>query len=166
MDTHNIRSQFERAYDELADPIFRHCYFRLSNRERALEVTQEVFMKTWDYIREGNTIDNFRAFLYKVANNLIINEYRKKTAVSLDALSDEKHFEVPEDTHTSVADVVEGKRIVTKLDELEPQYKDVIYLRYLDSFSVKEIAQLLNESENTISVRLHRAIKKLRELYA
>ena len=45
--------EFLRAYEEFADAIFRHCYFRISDREVAKDLTQETFTRTWKYIVDG-----------------------------------------------------------------------------------------------------------------
>jgi len=66
--------QFIDAYDKYSEAIFRHCYYRVFDRERAKDFVQETFCKTWKYIVDGNDIENIRAFLYKTANNLIIDE--------------------------------------------------------------------------------------------
>ena len=81
-----IMEQFTKAYDELSDAIFRHCWFRIGDRERAKDLMQETFTKSWQYISRGEKVDNLKAFLYRVANNLIIDEYRKKKELSLDNL--------------------------------------------------------------------------------
>lgn len=66
------------AYDAYADAIFRHCYFRVFSRERAKELMQETFLRAWDQMVKGEEIRHMRGFLYRVANNLIIDESRKK----------------------------------------------------------------------------------------
>ena len=84
-----LEKQFLKAYDEFADPIFRHCYFRVFNRERAKDLMQETFTKTWEYLNQSpitnheSRITNMRAFLYRVANNLIIDNSRQKDERSL-----------------------------------------------------------------------------------
>ena len=77
---------FSDAYEEYKDAIFRHCYFHTFDREQAKDAMQETFIKTWQYLESGHKIDNLRAFLYKVATNLIINAARKKKSVSLEGL--------------------------------------------------------------------------------
>src|SRR3989344_4975700 len=102
MDKETLKREVAKAYDDFADAIFRHCYFRLSNRERAKELMQETFMRVWGYIERGNTIEftKIKPFLYKTASNLIIDEYRRnKNEVSLDRLR-EDGFEVVEEATT------------------------------------------------------------------
>ena len=70
------------------DAIFRHCYFRVFDRERARDLVQETFLKTWEYLTRGHDIENIRAFLYRVATNLIIDDSRRKKEISLEQLSE------------------------------------------------------------------------------
>ena len=81
--------EFSSAYESFSDALFRHCYFRLYDREKSKDIVQEAFIKTWEYSLKGQEIENTRAFLYKVLNNLIIDEIRKKKALSLEILLEE-----------------------------------------------------------------------------
>ena len=76
--------EFSALYHQHADAIYRHCYFRVHNKDLAEDLTQETFIKTWKYIIEGKEIKNMKAFLYRVALNLIIDHSRKKTALVFD----------------------------------------------------------------------------------
>ena len=81
---------FLKAFDEYADALFRHAIIRLSDRERAIELVHDTFTKAWGYAREGNTIEAYRPFLYKVLGNLIIDEYRRRRTESLDAILEDE----------------------------------------------------------------------------
>ena len=59
--------RFLKAFDEYADALFRHAVYRLSDRERAIEIVHDTFTKVWTYIRNGHEIDSDKPFLYKVA---------------------------------------------------------------------------------------------------
>ena len=82
----HIESAYLAAFEENADALFRHASYRVSDRERARDLTQDTFLKTWDYLSGGGEIRNFKSFLYRTMHNLIIDEYRKKKSSSLDAL--------------------------------------------------------------------------------
>src|SRR5579863_136343 len=95
MDAFNVpqnqkEKEFLEAYQHYADAIYRHCYFRVYNKELAEDLTQETFIKTWKYITEGKEIKNLKAFLYKVAVNLIIDNSRKKTALVFDDIKEKE----------------------------------------------------------------------------
>ncbi|MDO8600761.1 MAG: RNA polymerase sigma factor [bacterium] len=153
---------FIKAYDDFSDAIFRHCYFRVGNRELARDLMQETFTRTWTHISAEKPLQNIRAFLYRVATNLIIDESRKKKTSSLDGLR-EQGFDPGEDTREKLTASVDAKIVLRVLETLSPEYRAVVTMRYVDDFSPKEIAEVLGESENAVSVRLHRAIQKLRE---
>ncbi|MDP2641355.1 MAG: sigma-70 family RNA polymerase sigma factor [Candidatus Yanofskybacteria bacterium] len=152
--------EFVALYDRCADAIFRHCCFRLFEYESARDVTQETFTRTWKYIAEGGTVHNMRAFLYRVANNLIVDISRKRKVSSLHAIQ-EKGFDIGfEDPGISIQRM-DAKAAFVLLRKLNVKYRDVIVMRYIDELTVREIAGILGESENTISVRIHRGIQKL-----
>ena len=158
-----LEKQFLKAYDEFATPIFRHCYFRVFNRERAKDLMQETFTKTWEYMQKGTTLDNIRAFLYRVANNLIIDNSRKKKEASLDQLQEEG-FDPGEDTRDRLTNFLEAGTVIKVLTKLNPKYRQAIQMRYIDDLTPKEIAEAIGESENNVSVRLHRGLKELRDI--
>ncbi|MDP2655918.1 MAG: RNA polymerase sigma factor [bacterium] len=165
MDQHTeMEKSFLKLYDEFAGPIFRHCYFRVSSREVAEDLTQESFMRIWNHLAEGKVIDNQKAFLYKIAGNLIIDYYRKKKNVSLDALS-ENGFNPTGDDASSILDYSEGQHALLLVEKLEPPYRETITLRYVNDLSISEISEVIGESENVVSVRIHRGIEKLKKLF-
>ncbi len=161
--------RFLKAFDDYNDALFRHAFMRISNRERALDIVHDAYTKVWSYIRGGYEIDNFRPFLYKVLNNLIIDEYRKRKELSLDAMMevegvDEGSFdELSENTVESLAATIDGRKAFELLIELPDQYREVIIYRFIDQLGPREISELIEESENVVSVRIHRALKMLRQ---
>ncbi len=161
-------ARFLEAFDEYNDALFRHATLRINNRERATDLVHDTYTKVWGYIRKGYEIDSFRPFLYKVLNNLIIDEYRKKKDSSLDALFeqegvDEGSFaELTESSVESLAATIDGRKAFELLEEVPDQYREVIILRFVDGLGPKEISVLIEETENVVSVRLHRGLRILR----
>ena len=151
------------AYDQYADAIFRHCYFRVFNRERGKELMQETFLRTWQYMSGGKTVDNMRAFLYRIANNLIIDESRKKKEVSLETLQEEGWDPAGEDGNKTVQSKLQEREILETLTQLDAPYREVFILRHIDGLKPADIADVLGESANTVSVRLHRAVDQLKK---
>lgn len=162
-------TRFLKAFEEYNDALFRHAFLRISNRERAVDLVHDTFTKVWSYIRDGYEIDSFRPFLYKVLNNLIIDEYRKRKEASLDTLLekegvDEGSFdELSESSVEMLAATIDGRKAFELLEELPDQYREVILYRFVDQLGPREISELIEESENVISVRIHRGLKLLRQ---
>ena len=163
LDTDTEReNKFLEVYEDLADPVFRHCYFRLSDREKAKDLVQETFKRLWESMDKNQTIGNYRAFVFRIANNLIIDSYRKKKEESLDTLQDEG-YDVSSDDHEIILKSVMGREVMALLDQLGGTYRDVIVMRFIDDLPVYEIAVILGVSENVVSVRIHRGLALLRK---
>ena len=127
-------------------------------------------MKTWLYISNSSQkIDNIRALLYRIAGNIIIDEYRKqsRTDNKLESLEDmaEFGFDPGFDEIESLIDKIDGKIAMKLVEELPEIYSEVLFLRYSGNQTIPEIAQVLSLTENVISVRINRGIKKLKEIY-
>lgn len=158
------KESYLKAYEDFADAIFRHCYFRMSDKEKAKDLMQETFIKVWEYtIVNNNTVYNMRAFLYKTANNLIIDEYRKKKSLSLETLR-EDGFEPVSTDHENMELAISTKEVLKFIGELDPKYREVVVMRYVDDLSPKEIAEITGENKNNISVRINRGVQKLKAL--
>ncbi|MDP2647951.1 MAG: RNA polymerase sigma factor [Candidatus Yanofskybacteria bacterium] len=155
--------EFLDGYDQWSDALFRHCFFRVRDRETAKDIVQETYIKTWHYIQRGHEIENLRAFLYRVANNLIIDWSRKKKESSLDSLMNQG-FDVPMYVKDRYDAVIEGRHILEIIKDMDPKYRDAILMRYIDDLTPKEISQVVDESENVISVRIHRGLQQLRKI--
>lgn len=160
-----IERDFLVAYDENADALFRHCFARVRDRELALDIVQETFVRTWEYLAKGKHIEYPRAFLYRSLNNYLVDTMRKKRPASLDAMIEEIGFEpegVPDLSAETREEMGEAVQLLTHLDEM---HAAVVTMRYIDEMKTSEIANVLNVSENVVSVRLHRGMKRLRELW-
>lgn len=166
------RQEFADGFERYSDELFRHASLRLRDRDRAVELTQECFLKAWDYAQKGEDIRELRPFLYRTLRHLIIDEYRRKKATSLEAMVENvEGAEVgdllpPDESNTLEAAVerFDGKRALRALQELPDAYKETLTLRYVDGLSPREIGEIVGETENAVSVRIHRGLKKLRAM--
>lgn len=163
-----LKKRFTEIYNTQSDSVFRFCLFRVSNRDNSLDIVSETFMRYWDALISGQDIKNDKAFLFTISRNLIIDYYRKKKSVSLDGLLEETEDSsfLMEDKSSSLNTEVssDARMVLEKINELEPSYRQVIYLRFVEGFKPKEIADILNVSSNVVSVRLLRALEKLRAI--
>lgn len=158
LQSHN--EAFIDYYEKFGDDIFRFCMVKTSNRDNSLDITQETFMKFWSYLVSDDDIANHRALLYRIANNLIIDGYRKKKDVLLESY----HDELVDDPQQRMEDVIDGEKALTLLKKLPESTREIVSLRFVDDLSVSEIANIVNKDSKTVSVYLHRGLKKLNEL--
>jgi RNA polymerase sigma-70 factor (ECF subfamily) len=151
-----------KAYHEHADALFRYCLVKLSSREKSLDAVQEIYMRTWQYLSEDKEINNMKSFLFTVAYRLIIDGYRKKKTDSLDSMI-ETGFDIDDGNDLPLLSV-DAEKALKALHELEIEDKDIMIFRFVNGFGPKEISEVTGLSENVISVRIHRALNKLREV--
>ncbi len=151
---------FMEAFDSYSDAIFRFCVVKVSDTERAEDMTQEVFMRFWKSLQEGKDITNPRAFLYTIASNLAKDWYKRKKSESLDVHIDNGF--TPEGKDLSPATLAEYQEALAAMADLEERDREVLYLRFVEGLEPKQIADILGETANVISVRLNRAMAKLR----
>lgn len=153
---------FIAAYDAHADAIFRYCYFRVFDRERAKELMQDTFLRAWEYVQKGTEVENLRALLYRIAHNLSVNEVRRHKAYSIDEMQEVAGYD-PEDHQTrSPEEEAEVSLVLRHIARLDPAQREVLTLRYIEGLSVSDIAAIRKELPNTVSVRIARALKELR----
>lgn len=162
--------QFNDLYISETDALFRYCFFRTSDREQAKDIIQEAFMRLWDaLVKDADKIKNPRALLFKITSNLVIDWYRKKKAVSLDNLLDsesgDNDLQISDDSFEQIEIQSEGKIFLKHISSLEPTHQQVVYLRYVEDLSPKEIAEIVGLSVNVVSVRINRGIEILKKKY-
>ena len=158
--------EFTKAYDTYAVPILRHISFRVSNKDVAQDLTQETFFRAWRFIssKEGAVkIKSFKAFLYRIANNLVIDYYRKKKeTVSLEDIQ-QKELIVQALQEEEAEARIEKAVMEKHLAELKDEYRQILLYRYVDDLSVSEISEMMGKTKDNVSVTTHRALKALRK---
>ncbi|MDO8668361.1 MAG: RNA polymerase sigma factor [bacterium] len=158
------KNAFLEMHNYYAPKIFRHIYYRIGSKEAAQDTTQQVFFKVWEYIvNSDNKIDNLNAFIYRTANNLVTDYYRKseRKNLALDDIAENKLATEP----SYISEVDQGleiAKIKKALLSISTEHQQLIVWRYLDDLSIGQIAELSNKSRNAIYVCLHRALKELK----
>ena len=150
---------FDRLYTSYADDVLRVAYFYLGDRQKAEDVTQDVFVRLLTRTPEIEP-GHEKAWLLKVALNRCRDLWRaawvKRVVLGspFDCIPGPDEIEM----RTEKADLMEA------VNRLSPSFKEVLLLHYYQGFGISEIAQMLDLPEGTISSRLSRARKKLEQI--
>ncbi|MDE2399682.1 MAG: RNA polymerase sigma factor [Patescibacteria group bacterium] len=163
MDTEedNKRTMFIELYDTYGDAIFRFCYFKTGDREVAKDLAQDVFIKVFNHLKKEE-VGSHKSFIYTVAKNTVIDFWRKSKSITENSLPDGFFESIA--AKDNMETYLDYSIFLSLLDKLSPSDREIIVLRYVEDMSPKDMAELLDERENTISVRVSRAREKLREL--
>ncbi len=157
---------FSRVYDDHIDQIYRFVLFKVSSKEIAEDITSEVFLKTWQYIQDrSKEIGDIRAFLYRIARNLVIDFYRERAKNSTIPL-DENFINLPnkEDIRITVEQKDSLEEIYRAMRKLKNEYQEVLLLRFVDELSTSEIASVLEKKRGAVRVLLSRAERALKNI--
>jgi RNA polymerase sigma-70 factor (ECF subfamily) len=158
------QAQLIAAHHDYERGLHLHAFFKIRNRATGDDLVQETFLKTWHYLVMGGKIDTMKAFLYHVLNNLIVDDYRKRKTISLDALM-EKGIEPSIVRTAQPFDILDGKTALLLIQRLPQRYQRVIRMRYVQDLSLQEISLITGQSKNAIAVQIHRGLEKLKLLY-
>lgn len=159
---------FEQVYLQYSDKIFRFVYFKTNNACLAEDITSEVFIRAWKNWEKFKP-DYTKAWFYKIANNLLIDHWRRqknKKDVSLEKIVDDG-FEPSnnEDLIEKISKDEKIKKLNKALESLPENLREVAILRFINELSAKEVSEILNLSEVNVRVLQHRALLKLKEVF-
>ncbi|OGY90853.1 MAG: hypothetical protein A3H70_03940 [Candidatus Komeilibacteria bacterium RIFCSPLOWO2_02_FULL_48_11] len=157
---------FGRLYDKYVVKIYRFVSFRVGSKESAEDLTAEIFLKTWQYVKQGSRqIENVKALIYRIAANAIIDHYRQSGNEYL-ALSEDCWNQIVD--QTSLSDEAQKKddlrQVYQAIKFLSPADRELVLMRYSNDLSVKEIAEILGKNPGAIRTALHRALKTLKAI--
>ena len=151
---------FGELYTHHATKIYRYVYYNVHSRERAEDITQEVFLKAWKAIGSCKGKEKtFSSWLYRIAHNLIIDKLRK----SQKQLSHEA--ELPEDIRDNSDRMeinLEQRDLLKVIDVLPPNQKQVILMKFIEDMDNREIAETMGKSTGAIRILQMRALETLR----
>ncbi len=156
------KKEFARLYDQFVEKIYRFIFLKVSSKETAEDLTSQVFLRFWQ-AREG--VKDSRAFLYRIARNLVIDFYRQKGKAPL--LSEEVMVSLADEKANTEYRVVLASDVAAIKDSLakiKPEHSEAIILHYLDDLPISEVAKILERPEGTVRVMLHRGLEELREI--
>jgi RNA polymerase sigma factor (sigma-70 family) len=156
---------FRELYDRYANPLYRYFYNRMwKNHEKAQDFVQDLMTKI---IKNPDSFDSsrkFKTWIFSVANNMTINEYKKQSVRSNTTGGLDEDFGVLSDELAldHQVDLRQFKSALQQeLEQMDEKHRQVFELRHMNGMSVKEIAVILKINEGTVKSRAFYAIKQL-----
>ncbi|MCF6276315.1 MAG: RNA polymerase sigma factor [Candidatus Magasanikbacteria bacterium] len=159
---------YGKLYDLYVAKIYRFIFLKVRTKEDAEDITNEVFLKTWEYIikRKKNVevIRSFSGLVYRIARNSIVDHYRKKSRINESANYLMEEFPNNRDNLREIELKQDIAHTFKLLRKMKQEYQEVVLLRYTEELSIKEISDILGKRPTAVRVTLHRALKKLKQL--
>ena len=158
------RRAFQMAFDRFWQPLYRQAYRKVQSEDADKDLTQEVLIALWHNFDKLDESDNLQAYLYAILRNKTLklfekDEVRLRYAMSLNSIEEEYA--------PSVDHLLLGKElsfiISAEVERMPARMKEIYVLQKYKYFSIKDIAEKLCLSEQTVKNQLYTASKRLRE---
>ncbi|MDD5063385.1 MAG: RNA polymerase sigma factor [Phycisphaerae bacterium] len=154
---------FSEIVDIYAGRAYGYFYRLTGNREISNDLLSELFVKLVEKIRSFKG-GSFESWLFKTASNLFYDYLRDKQRQKKLFDAQKRHFEPEEITYAKQSRDEKIDELQIQLGRLDTDTRELIMLRFYSQASFKEIAAMRSEPIGTTLSKLHRGLKKLREL--
>jgi|ADurb_H2B_02_Slu_FD_contig_21_656882_length_846_multi_4_in_0_out_0_2 RNA polymerase sigma-70 factor (ECF subfamily) len=145
-------------FNAYKDYVMRSAFIMLRSRDEAEDVTENVFYKVFTNLHSFDMERDFHPWLSRIIRNECFTYLKRNrrqvtnTETFLDTISSE-------DSHPETIHLVQSI-----LDQLSQKEREIIQLRFYQELTFEEMAKVLSTSVGNVKVRIHRAIKKLKEM--
>ena len=148
--------------DEYKSPIYNLAYRMTGNIEDADDLTQETFIRAYQYLWRYDTSKKFFTWLYTLALNLIRNHFKKN---KYNKSSEELSANLLADKNPSPeTELIETQEISVYLLRLEDESRALLIMKFHQGLTFEEIAQITGKSISAVKMRIYRGLEKLKEL--
>jgi len=158
----------KEIFNQYHQKVYRIAYGVVRQREDALDIVQEVFIKLFRSIHQFKGKSRFYTYLYRMTMNTAIDHTRKMKKVSPMSMDEEGGFQLSDDAERRPDRILDHKELEVKvkwaMDQLSPDQKAVLIFREVEGLSYQEIAEATGSSIGTVMSRLHYGRKKVQEL--
>jgi RNA polymerase sigma factor (sigma-70 family) len=157
---------FEKLYERYADKVYHKCISFVKDGAKAEDLTHDIFLKLIFKLGTFKEDAKFSTWLYSITYNHCMDQLR--TNKKRGEVFQEEPLEVPDDIDLNVmfdGDDVEAKNLKTALDQLTVDEKGILFMKYMDDLSIRDIADIFKVTESAVKMRLLRSREKLRKKY-
>lgn len=157
-------SAFDTIYHAYCEKIFRFSISIIKNKTDAEGIVQDVFIKIWEHRKKIDENLSFESYLFTIAHNTIISLMRKRCTEN----HFKEHLRSIQDTTSRNFTIMEVEFNELKnetdhiIERLPTRQKQIYKLNREKGYTYKEIASLLNISQNTVETHMERAMKSIR----
>ncbi len=153
-------------YDRYEAKIYHYIFHRIGDQPLAEDLTAQVFLKMLEAIRDRKAWhSSFSGWLYRIAHNLVIDHYRRRGRHSSVALEDAPvRLADLEDPVVTAEFNLEAERLRFAIRRLTDEQAEVVSLRFLEGYSIIEVADMTNRTEGAVKALQYRAVTTLRAL--
>lgn len=156
------RKAYALLVEEYKSPLYNLAYRMTGNFEDADDLTQEAFIRAYQYLWRYDPRKKFFTWLYTIALNLIKNHYKKNRKHNI---SDElSAYLLADNSPSPETKMIEAQEISSCLLRLEYEIRALLIMKYQQELSFEEIAEITGKSLSAVKMSIYRGLEKLKEL--
>jgi RNA polymerase sigma factor (sigma-70 family) len=162
---------FEMLYDRYADKVYRKAILMVKDNDVAQDMAHDVMIKTFMKLSTFEGKSSFSTWLYQITYTHCIDYLRKQKKMVEETIDDEKFDATPwlEDSQEAIEEKelfeTQLEHLHEVLDEINPQDKILLMMKYQDNMAIKDIAEFCHCGESAVKMKLKRARDKVKEIY-
>jgi RNA polymerase sigma-70 factor, ECF subfamily len=158
---------FDMIYNHFADPLFRYVYARCGDASMAEDLVGDLWVRVVERLASfrlppSGVEQAFAAWLYRIAHNLVIDSFRRKSSGNVSIDPNISDGEPTPDERAISGD--ESRTLHAAIAQLTPDQREVVMLRFIEEHSNAEVAALTGRTEGAVKVMQHRALAALAKL--
>ncbi len=152
-------------YDRYEAKIYTYIVRRTGEPAVAEDLTAQVFLKMLEAIRNRKTWhSSFSGWLYRIAHNLVIDSYRQRRYQVQISLDDAPTLVAADQNPVQATEMkLDAERLRAAIGRLTDEQAEVVSLRFLEGYSIIEVAAMLNKTEGSVKALQYRAVATLRQ---
>jgi RNA polymerase sigma-70 factor, ECF subfamily len=158
----------KEVFDKYNKKVYRIAYGVVRQREEALDIVQEVFIKLFHSIKNFKGKSHFYTYLYRMVMNTAIDHARKTGKQIISSLDQEGSFQPFDDLEKGPERILLQKeleeRVKLAMDKLPAEQRAALIFRDVEGLSYQEMAETMGCSIGTVMSRLHYGRKRMQEL--
>lgn len=161
-------AKFRVLYSRYYESIFRFIYKRTADEDLTADLTSQAFLKAMQSIQQYTYQGvPFSAWLFRIASNEIAQHFRKNNQSRIVALEDSAVHDVEEEyTEEDKVDLdVDIKLLKEVIQDLDPEEVELLELRFFEKRAFKEVADILDITENNAKVKVYRLLQKMKKRF-
>lgn len=156
---------FRILYERYYPKVLNRCYSLVKNRSMAEELAEDVFARAFEKLSSFQERSSFASWLYALTYNRCIDYLRQKKKLHYPNWSAENEIPDIVDEQDEPELEINYSHLLVILEEIHPEEKAILLMKYQEQLSMKEIGNILRISEDAAKMRLKRARTRVKYLY-
>lgn len=160
---------FNALVGEWQQRIHRFAFRFFPSHDEAMEITQKTFIKAYKKLHTLDDAEKFSSWIYRIANNLCLDEMKRagrRRSAPMEALEEQPTTRsVVENPDRPLQQQELGSILQQALNQLPPEQRIVVIMKEYEGLKFREIAEILEEPENTVKSRMYYGLTSLRTIF-